>query len=1255
MVTIGLEALLIQVATGIAASAVTGGLRSFFTQRVDVLQRAIQATGSRFPEVEGTETSLHKWTLTEDFIGFLERVGAGERDFYDDIVTSFINEGEFYLPTEEERRRLARDVVAGFLSELYGALYGSDAGISTLANRMEVLHHDTKSHVDIRIFDLEAKLSALSSPATVLDEPTVSGTLSDPAHSKLAARIDFARGLIERGLVRTARAELRNIENEARDIPTELKFRIVTNLGACAQAEEDIDNARALLEEAYGLWPENPKAVANAALAASLANESERAQELAHEARSLNAQDSQATGILIGELWETGDVNQLEDLVTAEDWIAQDPQCGLVLAGIRMQQTRFSEAVTLCRSLVEADPDDADSHLALSECLLSHVQADRRLAGHTNELIGRLKEAESAATRAVDLLRNTELRARSRRALVVRACVRALHGETDEAMRDFDEVLGDDPTDPDAAFNKGLFLLYEGRPEESRSVLEGIQEPERRQDATLPLADACLATGDATTAIRLLKGTINFDCPSWEDVHRADILYKAEAMVNDEESVIATLQGALKRRPNDPKLLTLAALCRDPSDDPMGIENSLVKALELASAADRRAILVYLGIHYQGTGRFVEAADQLTEVVDGVASDPAAIPLLTCLAKGNRLLDALEWARRIRESNPHPPRVVIEMQAYILDQAGDVDAALACVNELCARADSTPVDQIRLATLQFRRGESGLARKTVLGISASELCHDPQSILLLAQLKRSLSAPGYLEDAYLARRCGMSDPATHLGYFAMFVGREKDWVEPSSVGPGCAVRLRGDSSEQWWQILDGGDEARGPYELATDDGLAQELIGKRVRETIVLRKDLEDLSYEVEAIQSKFVRAFQETAEEFSTRFPGHTGLSRMRVEDKDITKVLQTVDQRHQLGLELERMYMEGQLPFISFSYLLGRSVPEVWRACTETRLTHIRFGNGVDEDKDRSGDLLREADCVVLDMVALLTVHELELAEPLRTRFQRVGVPQFVLDELQRTYASTVIQSAPTGWLGKAGDGRHTLTEITEENWEEWTEFVRTLLEFAESFERIASYPIREAHNGEGLVDTLTLAGLGTVYAGDDRAARKLVIVADDLGLSNVARMVGKDAVNTQAVLADLLYSNVITGEVYSSCVERLASLNYWFVQVRSEDIVRRLRANGYMTTDGTRSMIKTLEGPDCSEDSAVLVGAELVTSLAGIAPREQVQLILPLVMETLRRGRESSPVLRKFRNEIASRLSLAASLRDQLLPSVDLYIHL
>ena len=1146
--------------------------------------------------------------------------------------------------------------VAIWFARLIGKLPDGSSDILSFMNRQESLHIDTRStvtrHTTAIIADLRSSMPSALAEAMVLAGLAEPGTLLDPADRELEAKINVARDLIKRGFVRSARADLEQLKNEAGAIPEELEFRIVTNLGVCALADEDIDGACALLEEAHRLQPENQKGISNAALAARLRNDSERAVELALKARASNPRDSQATAVLIGGLWDASEGERLEELVDSEEWITRDQNCALVLAQIRMQQSRFEEAATLCRSLIDVDPEDGATHLALSECLLSYAQGDRFSVGYMGKSLALLSEAEAAATRAINLLQPTQLKAHYWEALVIRAAARGHLGATAAMMRDLDEVLGEASTHPYATFNKGLFLLNEGRPAEARAVFESIQDPGRYAEAAIPLAEACLASGDAEAVVKLLRNSLTLEHPGWKEVRRAEILTRAEARVGNHDSVGPALEVALERDPDSPLLLALAAVRCEILGDPEGAEESLLNALNHADEPDRQEILIQLGALYQGLSRYAEAADRFIEVVDEAPWHPGAIPLLVCLVNGKRLREALGWARRIREGHPQPPRIAIEVEARILDHVGDVCTALSRYEDLCSLTDSTPVDQVKLALAQFRCSERDAALKTVLGINASHLQHDPPSILALAQLKLLLGESGYLDDAYLARRCGLNDPAVQLGYFGLFLGRDREWVEPETVGPGCAVLLKNESAKQWWRILDDREESLGSHELFSTDELTRQLLGRRAGDTVVLRKDFEDLSYEIEAVQSKFVRAFQETVEEFSTRFPGNTGLSRVKVTDDDFTKVFLSVDRRDQLVRQAERMYREGRLPFASFSSLLGLSVLEVWRGCTQNDSTRIRFGIGATEEADEASSLLCEADGVVLDLLALLTVHELGLAAHLRSRFPRVAVPQHVIDDLQNTAYATIVTGSASGGLGKGSDGRYTLTEMSEEDWTRWQEYVRSVLEFAESFERIASYRMLDANDVENLVDALTTAGVGAVYAGDEQPTGRLVLVSDDLLLCSFARSLRIDAVNTQAVLWELHRSDVVAGEAYSSWIERLALLNYWFVRVRPEDIVQRLEVNGYVTTDGTRAMLKTLEGPDCSLDSAISVGAAMITAVAGSAPRWQAELILLLVLVTLQRGRERSPVLLKFRNEIASRLALAPLIRNQLLQTVDLY---
>ena len=1149
--------------------------------------------------------------------------------------------------------------VSIWFARLIGKLPAGSEDILPFLNKQESLHLETRSEhnrsIEVAVAEIKADFRQVLAQPSEHTEPGRSETNSDPAHSELETKINFARDLINRGLVSSARVELEKIQGQAETIPDALQFRIVTNLAACSLAEEDFSDVSALLEEAYELRPNDQKAIANAALAAQISKNWERAIELATRARELDETDSQATAVLLETYWQAGEVERLENLVTAEGWMSGDIQCSLVLANIRVSQSRSGEAVTLCRSLAASNPEDASVHVALSQFLLRNAQEDRHVAGYTDNWESRLREAEKEATLAVDNLRRTELVVELQRALVIRGCARAHLGESSQAMRDFDEVLAEVPDHGDAAFNKGLFLFHDGRAAEARGSFERLRDSERWTDVIVPLADACLESGDPMAAVNLLKGTLNLDSPTWADVHKAEIIHQAESIIGEEDSVTPVLESALERLPNDPKLLTLVSICRKSSDDPNDAEKFLCQALECADESDHPEVLTRLGSFFQSLGRFSEAADCLAEIANGIASQPTAVPLLICLVNSRRYREALDWVGKIRATRFQPPKIVVEVEAQILQQVGDGRAAALRCQELSSREDATPIDQVRLAVAQFRCGERGTATETVRNIQASDLRHDPRSILKLAQLKLLLGVDGYVEDAYLGRRCGFDEPELHLGYFGLFLSRENDWVEPKVVGPGCAVLLRSDGAERWWLVLDNGEESRSPYELSPSQDLAQKLLGRRVGDTVVLREGFEDLAYEVAAVQSKFVRAFQETSDEFSTRFPGNMSMYRLKVEEDDLSKIFQTVDQRAKFVQEAERLYREGVLPLASFSALVGISTIEAWNAFTKNPSRRFRSGAGTDEEAKAFGDVLGQVDGLVLDLTALLAVHELGIAEHLRGKFSHIAVPQQVIDEIQQCAFVAKMSGQAPSYLGKEADGKYTWAEMPDSYLVQRREYLNSVLSLAESFEIVAAYGLFDSDDFETLVDVLTPAAVGAVYASEGQSKDGLVLVSDDLGLSNFARSIGKNAVNTQGVIWELYRSNVITGEIYSSLIEQLLLLNYCFVRLNANDILRRFEATGFLTTPGIHAMLKTLEGPDCSEDSAVFVGTTLVTELIKIAPPQQVDLVLSAVVATLRRGRELTDVLLKFRRAIAQRLALAPFARNHLLQTLDVYIQL
>ena len=1223
------------------------------------VERAIQATSSDYPELEGTEISLQKLAASSSFVCFLERVHDGHRDTDDKIVATFIDEGDFYLPTDEQRTSVAKAIISSFIKHLASEFYKSDEGLAVHSNRQEVLVHEKSREVisEVRTAseNLHTELSTINARLSALSETVHSDATTDSPHAELERTIDFARDLINRGLVYSARRELERIDSDARTIPKSLRYRIATNLGACALVEDDIDLACDLFEDAHHLQPTKLKGIANASLAAHLRKDSIRAIRLARRVRVDDPRNSQATAVLIRELWEAGLQTEIDDLVGDEEWVVKDKECGLTLVMIWTQQSRFEEAERICTSLAADYVDDADVLLALSRCLGASSNTDHtRGGGMSAQAAARLPEAESAASRAIEILRLSELRAQRHQALLTRALIRRRLGAYKQAMKDLDEVLSEASNQADALFNKALLLLFEGRLQDARSTFESIEDSERRQDALLPLAQACLGAGDPGEAIRILKGNFSLENPDWEGIRGAEILMRAEALGGHTDSVSPTLDTALLKKPTDPHLLALLAWRCELTGDFEGAERSLLCAHDHANESDRLEVQLELGDLYQKQGRFSEAASLFAEVVDNTPLHPAAIPLLQCLVNSQQLREALHWAQAIRTSHQEPPRFAIDVEAWILEHIGDVRAAIDRHKELCASLDSTAVDLVRLATAQFRSGDDNTARKTIYEIHPHDLTHDPTTLLRLVHLKFFLGISTYLEDAYLARRFGIDDPEIHRWYVHFFLHRRDQWVEPETVSTGCAVLLTNEEHRQWWNILDKGEEGRSRFDVSEDHDLAKELLGKPIGHTVVLRDDIEELSYKIAEIQSKFVRALQETFEEFSTRFPGNTGMSRISMEDGDFTKLLYTVDTRHQFVRDADRLYMTGQLPFASFSSLLGLSTIEVWHACTETDQTKLRFSAGTAEEAAEASDLLKKPDLIVLELTALLTVQKLRLKPYIQSRFPRVVVPQHVIDEIQEVYSKAIL-GPPTGHLGKGSDGRYLLTEASPDDWDDWKNHVHTILEFAESFDRIASYGLLDADNTDQLSETLTHAGMGAIYSSSGASRDKLVLVSDDLGLSSCARYLGIDTVNTQAVLRELRRLSIIGEDQYANWIERLIKMNYSYVRIQARDIFLRLKKNEFATTIGTRAMIDSLEGPHCSEDSAVFVGAKLIALLSKDAPLRQTDLILWRLLSVLRRGRELSPVLYKFRETVSDDLSIDLQRRDRLTATIDSYIRL
>ena len=188
------------------------------------------------------------------------------------------------------------------------------------------------------------------------------------------------------------------------------------------------------------------------------------------------------------------------------------------------------------------------------------------------------------------------------------------------------------------------------------------------------------------------------------------------------------------------------------------------------------------------------------------------------------------------------------------------------------------------------------------------------------------------------------------------------------------------------------------------------------------------------------------------------------------------------------------------------------------------------------------------------------------------------------------------------------------------------------------------------------VTEAGVSSIFAGGEDPEDRPLLISDDLGLANLARGFGVEAVNTQAVLQELRRVGELTDQEYSSLIARLALLNYRSLQVETADILLLLEASGFLTDERTRALLSTLEGPECTPESAVSVVADLIAALAlRSLPEHQEPLLVSVLLGHLRHGRETTTVLEDCLRELRLRLELASLAQARISSLVTQYIRI
>ncbi len=1238
----------------------------------DELDEAVARTAAAFDDIV-VDPALRTWAKSEDFRSIADRVLTARQSINDEtIVDSFVAVGHFDPP--EGNSDIAARVVTVFLQQLSEGVLRGKGGPIVHSAREDVQHSLTRQAIaESREGVVEAITSTLAPQIEALNASMreLSRGVTDPSleaatavEQRLLGKVDAARDLIDAGRPHAGKDLLLRASEEAHSTGASeaVRFRIETNLGAAALELGDLDGARSYFDRALALSPESGKAQLNMALILALVGEIESAVPFLDRAKSSSEVSRSQVASVDILVWATaGDVDAIRAM-NEEEWVQEDAAVSLGVGRALLAAGQLDIAVEALRRAVAIDAESVPARLGLAQALFAlgrhRIREERTLPWESSPDKAALVEAEAWLSAAIERLESFDDRTILHDALAGRAGVRALLGRSAEAVADADRVLSENPSHPVALRNRGILYLREGNSSMASELLARVlrESPAEARDVWLPLAGAYRDQGRANDVIDLLAPEWNSEDSFVDSREALGFLLWAYRAAGLPDRETALIDEAKTRWATDPGvLLTRGRHAADSGDTTAGRQ---LVAEALTYLGGNRGDLIRLeaaDVLFQ-IGDFADAASTLAEFVDTSTNSQPLRKYAVALFNAGAYAEAISIVQDIRGDGPAVP-VLSEIEALILESYGSLDQAMVLWEQLAAIDPGNAEYRLRRVRLAIRRGDLDLAREALDSIPDELVRDDPETLMSIAQVRQVVGDfAGVLDPAYRARRIGFDDPRMHLAYMGSILALEgsEALVSPGEVAVDTAILLRCGEEQRWLTVLHEEDLHRDRGEIAPTDPLAERLLGRTVGDRIVVRDvPLEDQTEcEIIEIQTKYVRAFQETIENFGKWFPDDPSLQRVPVSEEDVSHVLAAVDARHRHIEDVMSAYREKLLPLGVVAQMTGSSLPDTYIGMLQSPLIPVLAAAGSQEEQAAAGVALEHTDELVLEMTGLMTFVALKL-EPELLANARVVIPQSLIDALTDELLVKRSMPTPAGTLTKQGD-QLVHIEVSREIYEESLSQLETIRD--RLLEAASVVPTREAlslPHGK----YAELAELLTAQAVDSALlamAREAPLLSDDLGLKRLAHAEwGVTGVWTQDVLRHWVARGVVSHDRYRESLVSLAQSRMGFISISAADLDWALGRDGYAVGVALGAFLSLLQGPETQEDTAVGVLSEFIRNVwLGGMPLNAKFLVLDGALSALTTGRRGSLALTKMRAALRAQLGLVPQLIDVIERAIGLW---
>ena len=1090
------------------------------------------------------------------------------------------------------------------------------------------------------------------------------------------AEIDNARNLLKSHKPKTALELLENLKKRTwKDASDDRKFSILTNMAAAQFALNNEEEAAKLLLQAFDFNREDEKALSNRALAHLLLGETEYAADYAKQTREKNSSNTDAYVILIGISAEEEPLDEV--IAKVPDYLHDSPQIAYAISELAKQRENFEAAKRWGEIMVSQDQENAPDFKAAFATILIKQALEDNLAVGTSQLYASQKEQLQRAigflTEAWNTVSNTELKDYRADWIISRGIAHFHLGELTKATEDLDTASEIEKSNPILIKNRALLAFDCGDITKAVELLEKIHSAPEVPEAPIILANILFASERLGEAITKLNDFLKTDLSP-------ELQEKARRLLIDVYITDKRFDEALE----------ISIAMREST--PMSIAN-LVDAARIFSANDKRDEAVSLlkeAYNYVQDGAefldivmladqlyihklFKEAATLYEKLADTNLNSDLTQGLIKSYYGAGEIGKALEICQKLREKYG-PLENISEREVVIYEEIGDMNQAEIVCKEYLKKFPNDIDMRIRLSMVLFRSNneveldnvlDSFTDFKTFSFLKDLSL----EACFQLAQLHQiRLQPEKALKIMYEVRRTHFYNPDAHLRYIGNFLFVENkipDVLNPTQVDQDTAVQVN-ISDEDYWYIIEEreNEDIKRDDERDVNDPFAQQLLGKE--KNVVVK--IGEKTVKIVDIKSKFSYAYQESLRKYEPLFPTDQGMEKIKLDDSDeiddkerFQPMLDRIDQRQEYLDQIEKLYKEKHLTIGCFTNLVGSNSLDTWGSLMSNPELGIRCSIGDIEERSNVLNLLNHSNPkLVVDIIALITLHSLDAADTVVSTFGKLCIAQSTIDELQ-----SIISEREGMWskregmiVGKKGN-QYIKQIIKPEETKHGIEYLKNIIhwirENCEVGQATAGSEMNQLRRRE-LNDMLQQHFLDTVLLASQP---EHLLFADDGRLRHYAKTsLNRDAgtnfqidgVWTQVLLEHCVQQNRLDKADYDEMTIKLVCSRYYHTQFDADLLMEVAKRSNWKLSEPYNSFVLALGRERMNGLSALDVSVDFLFTLweESISFREKEFLTLGL-LTGLTYGRNAHTVLNRLEYLIENKHRLFLPVENSILRQI------